>query len=124
MNKGYNETKVKSISAIPQKTKKINESRIQNALLQKKYKTNFNDRKYAIKIIKTQLAKIEQQPSKPRGFSKSIPVIRKFLAKISTPKRKIYKLRLQTDHFSKAKNETHINNKYIEEVGRAKLHVR
>ncbi|QKX02555.1 hypothetical protein [Wolbachia endosymbiont of Dirofilaria (Dirofilaria) immitis] len=116
MNKENNEI-VKPTSSTPQETEKINEPRVQNVLSQKKYKINFDDRKYAVKIIKTQFTKIEQQPLKPKGFLKSIPVIGKLLAKIFTSEGETYKLRLQTDHFSKAKNETCINNKYTEGVG-------
>ncbi|MCV3769178.1 MAG: hypothetical protein K0T53_00360 [Wolbachia pipientis] len=89
MSKEYNETKIKTTLSMPQENKKTNELKIQNILSQKKYKINFDDRKYAVKIIKTQFAKTEQKkPSKTKkSFLKSIPIIGELLAKIFTSER-------------------------------------
>ncbi|QKX00833.1 hypothetical protein GOY14_00415 [Wolbachia endosymbiont of Dipetalonema caudispina] len=88
MSKEYNETKIKTTLSMPRENKKTNELKVQNILSQKKYKINFDDRKYAVKIIKTQFAKTEQKPSKTKkSFLKSIPIIGELLAKIFTSER-------------------------------------
>ncbi|WCR58022.1 hypothetical protein [Wolbachia endosymbiont of Ctenocephalides felis wCfeJ] len=118
MSKEYNETKLKPAPSISQESEKINGSRVQNILSQKKYKINFDDKKYAVKVIKTQFAKAEQRPSKLRDFLKSIPMIGGLLARIFAPEEETYKkLRLQAGHPSEAKSKTCIDNKHTEEVG-------
>ncbi|QKX01515.1 hypothetical protein GOY13_00845 [Wolbachia endosymbiont of Cruorifilaria tuberocauda] len=117
MSNEYNQSKVKPVPDMTQETEKIENLRVQNVLLQKKYKINFDDKKYAVKIIKTQFAKTEQHPSKARDFLKSIPVIGGLLAKIFTSEKGIHKkLRLQTIRSRETKNEDHINDKHIEKV--------
>ncbi|MDM8335402.1 hypothetical protein [Wolbachia pipientis] len=117
MSKEYDETKVKPAISAPHEPKKTDGLKVQNVLLRREFKINFDDAKYAVKVIKTQPAKTGQRPSKLRNFLKSIPVIGGFLVRVFTPKREAYKkLQSQAGYSSEAKNKAHINNKHTEEI--------
>ncbi|QKX02661.1 hypothetical protein GOY07_00060 [Wolbachia endosymbiont of Litomosoides sigmodontis] len=117
MSDKYDETKVKPTTSTSQDEKRINESKVQNILSKRRYDINFDDKKYAVKTVKTRFSEIEQQPSKSRGLLESILVIGRFLAKIFTSEKETYnKLQLQIGRSSKTKEESHIDDKHTEEI--------
>ncbi|WP_088414464.1 hypothetical protein [Wolbachia endosymbiont of Wuchereria bancrofti] len=117
MSKKYDETKVKPAISTSQEPKRTNGSKVQSVLSKRRYDINFDDKKYAVKTVKTRFLETEQQSSKLRDLLESIPVIGRFLAKIFTSEKETYKkLQLQIDRSSKIRNESRIDDKYTEEI--------
>lgn len=121
MSKKHDDTKVKSVVSAFQKPEKVNRLEIQDVLSKKsKPAINFDDKKYGVKIPKTDqyLSNKKQEPFRLKDFLSSIPIIGRFLVKIFTPEKEEYKkLQSQIGLSNKAKNEIYIDNKRTEEVG-------
>ncbi|NUY39380.1 hypothetical protein GO684_01510 [Wolbachia endosymbiont of Litomosoides brasiliensis] len=117
MSEKYDETKVEPATFTSQEPKRINESKVQNILSKRRCDINFDDKKYAVKTVKTRFLETEQQSSKPRGLLESILAIGRFLAKIFIPEKETYnKLQLQTGRSSKIKDGSRIDDKHTEEI--------
>ncbi|WP_395462971.1 hypothetical protein [Wolbachia endosymbiont of Cantharis cryptica] len=84
MNKEYDETMVKPPTSISKELEETNGSKAQNVFSERKSEINFDDKKYATKILITdqQPLKKEQEPSKLIDFLKPIPIIGRFLVRI------------------------------------------
>ncbi|WP_065106840.1 hypothetical protein [Wolbachia endosymbiont of Nomada ferruginata] len=130
MSKEYDETKVKPAISTPQGPEGTNGSKAQSVLSNKRKPTiNFDDKKYGVKTSKIDQQSLNkrQESSKLRDLLRSIPIIRRFLARIFTPEKieiisnpiydnmKAYK-KSQEDYPSKIKDETSIDDEHTKEV--------